>query len=115
MLSQDCPKMSETATPVTIMMNRDYFYRWLSQIQGYDGDTCDDPDFLIDEVDERNSPWAIVEAFISTAEGTVIARHLRNSDRVMVTIRDLNGYPDLTLTVREMIDETRADLKGEAA
>ncbi|SEN52667.1 hypothetical protein SAMN04488103_105283 [Gemmobacter aquatilis] len=114
-MSKAYSNTASAATPVTITMNRDYFYRWLSQIQGSDDEGCDDPDFVIDEVDERNSPYFLVEAFAGTTEGTVIARHLRGSDRVKVTIHDRDGYPDLTLIVGEMIDETRAGLKGEVA
>jgi len=108
----------ETATPVTIMMERDAFFRWLAEAQGVadPGTTpCNEPDFLIEDVAGPDSPWFEVAAYLNTADGTVIARHLRNSDRVMVTIRDRKPGPNLLRTVREMIDETRTDLEGEAA
>lgn len=104
--------MPQKATPVTIMMDLYAFFRWLSEVQGIANldRECDDPDFLIEEMTDPNSPYCQVAAYLKTAEGTVIARHLRDSDKVEVTIRETKPGPQLMRTVRWMLGE-----EGEAA
>lgn len=109
-MANDATNTPETATPVTVMMNRNSFYLWLREIQRVpEGDTCDAPDFLIEEIAGAESPYFEVAAYLDTTEGTVIARHLRDSDQVKVTIRNDKPGPNLMRTVRDMLGE------GEAA
>lgn len=89
-------------------MDRDSFYRWLAEVQGIadPGTTpCDPPNFHIEEMSDPKSPYFDAEAYLGTREGTVIAWHLRDSDRVKVTIRNEKPGPQLMRTVRWMLGE----------
>ncbi|MGA0539038.1 hypothetical protein [Neotabrizicola sp. VNH66] len=106
-MAQDCTKTPETATPVTITMDRDTFYRWLAEVQGITdpGTTpCNAPNFLIEQYDDEDSPYCKVEGYVNTVEGTVIARH-HPEGMVEVTMRCEKPGPQLMRTVRWMIGE----------
>jgi hypothetical protein len=98
---------ASAATPRTIWMDRDTFYLWLREVQRLPvGATPDEPAFLLDEIAELpESPYALVEAYLETTEGTVIAWHERHSNRVKVVLRNEKPCEGLMRTVRMMLDE----------
>ncbi len=104
-------KTPAAATPVTILMDVDAFFNWLGELQGIPGsDACNDPDFLVEEMCDPNSPYSQVAVYLNTPEGTVMARHLRDCDTVKVTMRCDKPGASLVRTVRWMLGE-----EGEAA
>lgn len=103
---------ASAATPVTITMDRDTFYRWLGELQGIadPGTTpCDPPNFHIEQHDDVDNPCYEIDGYLDTAEGTVIVRH-KIGGMVDVTIRTEKPSKQLMKTVHWMLGE-----EGEAA
>lgn len=105
-------KMPEKATPATITMRLDAYRHWLSEVKGLADPNVEgvDPDLFIGELNDPNNRYFLVEAYLNTAEGTVIARHLIDCNSVDVTMRETKPGPQLMRTVRWMLGE-----EGEAA
>lgn len=102
-------------TPATIVMNYGAFMGWLHEVQGSpNGDEWKCPDFWFNDECGPEYPYSKVEGFINTAEGTVIARHLHEGDKVRVTFGGSKANANLVNAVRQMIGASRGDL-GEAA
>lgn len=96
------------STPVTFIVDHDTFHDWLREItdkRHADDDGYLRPNFYIEEEALPSLRFKKVEAYLNTAEGTVIARHHVDDDQVTVTMRVPKPGPHLMQTVRLMLGE----------
>lgn len=98
--------IDQPTTPVTITMDHHTFYEWLREIadkRSADADGHVRPNLYFAEDALPSSRFEKVEAFLHTAEGTIIARHHTDDDLVTVTIRVQKQGPHLMTTLRRML------------